>query len=169
MKEGNTGAKAAKRDKEVPVTAAKLFGGTKKFMAAYTRAMTPLSERTGLPTPAIDIILFLANNPGYDTAKDICRIRGFKPAIVSFHIDKLVEEGFVERRSDPKDRRKCCLVCAEKSGELIDEGRKIQDLFAKKLLNGLTEEETEIMKRCMEKFANNLNDILEKGLGGDNE
>ena len=33
---------------------------------------------TGLPPAAADILLFLANNPGCETAGEICRMRGKK-------------------------------------------------------------------------------------------
>ena len=39
-----------------------------------------------LPPAALDIILYLANNPSYNTAKDICCHKGLKPSIVSFHV-----------------------------------------------------------------------------------
>lgn len=53
------------------------------------------AQKPGLPPAAADILLFLANNPGCETAGAICRMRGLKPAIVSFHIDRLVSEGFL--------------------------------------------------------------------------
>lgn len=65
--------------------------------------------------PAVDILLFLANNPGRDTARDICTYRKLKPAIVSFHVDKLAREGYLLRQAVPGDRRKCRLVPTEKA------------------------------------------------------
>lgn len=146
-----------------------MFGGTKKFMDAYGRAMFPLCEETGLPMPAIDMLLFLANNPEYDTAKDICKLRGFKPAIVSFHVDKMVEEGYLERKTDENDRRKFCLAYTDKATDIIERGREIQLLFAKKMLDGISDGDAKTMKRCFDTFSKNLEDILENGLGGESE
>ena len=89
--------------------------------------------------PAIDMLLFLANNPEHDTAKDICKLRGFKPAIVSFHVDKMVEEGYLERKTDEHDRRKFCLAYTDKATDIIERGREIQLLFAKKMLDGISD------------------------------
>lgn len=61
----------------------------------------PLTVELSMAQPAVDILLFLANNPGMDTAKDICTYRHLKPAIVSFHVDNLVREGYLERREVP--------------------------------------------------------------------
>ena len=156
-------------EKRTRITAAHVFGGTKKFMDAYGRAMFPLCEETGLPMPAIDMLLFLANNPEHDTAKDICKLRGFKPAIVSFHVDKMVEEGYLERKTDENDRRKFCLAYTDKATDIIERGREIQLLFAKKMLDGISDEDAKTMKRCFDTFSKNLEDILENGLGGESE
>ena len=156
-------------EKRTRITAAHVFGGTKKFMDAYGRAMFPLCEETGLPMPAIDMLLFLANNPEHDTAKDICKLRGFKPAIVSFHVDKMVEEGYLERKTDEHDRRKFCLAYTDKATDIIERGREIQLLFAKKMLDGISDEDAKTMKRCFDTFSKNLEDILENGLGSESE
>lgn len=160
---------AGAEEKRTRITAAHVFGGTKKFMDAYGRAMFPLCEETGLPMPAIDMLLFLANNPEYDTAKDICKLRGFKPAIVSFHVDKMVEEGYLERKTDEHDRRKFCLAYTDKATDIIERGREIQLLFAKKMLDGISDEDAKTMKRCFDTFSKNLEDILENGLGSESE
>lgn len=160
---------AGAEEKRTRITAAHVFGGTKKFMDAYGRAMFPLCEETGLPMPAIDMLLFLANNPEHDTAKDICKLRGFKPAIVSFHVDKMVEEGYLERKTDEHDRRKFCLAYTDKATDIIERGREIQLLFAKKMLDGISDEDAKTMKRCFDTFSKNLEDILENGLGGESE
>ena len=54
----------------------------------------------------MDILLFLHNNPGYDTARDICTYRQLKPALVSLYIENLVQLGFLAREGVPEDRRR---------------------------------------------------------------
>lgn len=44
-----------------------------------TPSAHPLCEKNGLAQTALDILLFLHNNPGRDTAKDICTYRHLKP------------------------------------------------------------------------------------------
>ena len=83
------------------LTASAMFANVARFADAYHAALSPLCAETGLPPAAADILLFLANNPGCETAGAICRMRGLKPAIVSFHIDRLVSEGFLLRQSVP--------------------------------------------------------------------
>ena len=74
----------------------------------------------------LDILLFLANNPAYNTAKDICQCRGVKPGIVSVHVDRLVNLGLLARQDVPGDRRKTRLVCTDQAAPLIARGRTQQ-------------------------------------------
>ena len=52
--------------------AVRFYTYSKRFEEAYTAAMRPLTEELDMAQPAVDILLFLANNPGMDTARDIC-------------------------------------------------------------------------------------------------
>ena len=65
---------------------------------AYGAACRPLCQELGLPQTAFDILMFLANNPGYKTASDIVEVRHIKANLVSVNVDKLVQEGLLERR-----------------------------------------------------------------------
>lgn len=68
------------------LTASAMFANAARFSDAYHAALSPLCTETGLPPAAADILLFLANNPGCETAGAICRMRGLKPAhrVVSY-------------------------------------------------------------------------------------
>lgn len=74
------------------------------------RVLQPLCREAELPALALDILLFIANNPDKSTARDVCQFRGMKPGIVSFHVDRLAAAGLLERRPVPGDRRKTQLV-----------------------------------------------------------
>ena len=58
--------------------AVKMVKTFNKFIEAYHKAMQPICEETDLPPMAMDILMFLSNNPEYNTAKDICKYRGSK-------------------------------------------------------------------------------------------
>ena len=66
-----------------------VYTGARQLLEGYAAAMQPLCRREGLAPNGVDILLFLANNPGLDTARDICTYWGLKPGIVSFHVEKL--------------------------------------------------------------------------------
>ena len=79
---------------------------SKKLAEAYEKVMQPLCKKLDMPKTALDVLMFLANNPEFNTAGDVCRYRNIKAALVSFHVEKLVEAGFVERQAVKGDRRK---------------------------------------------------------------
>ena len=141
--------------------AVRFYTYARRFEEAYTAVMRPLTEKLNMAQPAVDILLFLANNPGMDTARDICTYRHLKPAIVSFHVDKLVREGYLERQEVPGDRRKCRLVCTAAAAPVIRQGRAVQELFSKQLTEGLTEEELETCFRCFAVFGENMARLTE--------
>ena len=82
---------------------------------AYSAVCKPLCQKLHLPQTAFDILMFLANNPNYTTARDIVEVRHIKANLVSVNVDKLVQEGFLERRPVLGDRRKTELACTEKA------------------------------------------------------
>ena len=63
---------------EPMLTASVMFANAARFADAYHTAIAPLCASTGLPPAAADILLFLANNPGCETAGEICRMRGMR-------------------------------------------------------------------------------------------
>ena len=123
------------------VTASEMTAFLRHFSDAYAAWMQPMNLQHQLPANGLDILLFLANNPGKDTAKDICRYRHLKPGLVSLTVEKLVQAGYLQRQSVPGDRRKDRLVCTPAAEEIIREGREHQLAFARRFNSGLTEEE----------------------------
>ena len=143
-------------------TAVDIYTAVRRFETAYASAMRPLAEQLSMAQPAVDILLFLANNPGLDTARDVCTYRGLKPGIVSFHVEKLVQEGYLLRQPAPGDRRKCRLVCTEKAGPVVQQGRELQETFFRRLARGLEPEDLAAFRRCLEGFRRNLSQMTQE-------
>ena len=146
-----------------PVPGRTIFSHANKMTQAYHIMLTPLCKETGLPPLAMDILLFLANNPEHNTAKDICRMRGHKSGIVSVHVERLVNDGLLERQEMPGDRRQTRLVCTEKAQDIITRGRDIQWQFGLRLMEGISKEDHETMHRCFERIDANLDEICKSG------
>lgn len=131
----------------------------RSYIEAYEHYCKPLCSELGMPQMAFDILLFLANNPEFCTAKDISRLRGFKENILSVNINKLVNEGFLERLSVEGDRRKVRLICTKKAQPIIERGRKAHESFHMLIREGLTEEEIEACEHCLEVVGKNAERI----------
>lgn len=94
------------------------FEFAEKISRTYSDECRPLCHELKLPQTAFDILMFLANNPEYKTARDIVEIRKIKANLVSVNVDKLVNEGYLERKPVENDRRKTELVCTKKAGTI---------------------------------------------------
>lgn len=116
---------------------------------AYEYYCKPLCNELRMPQMAVDILLFLANHPDSCTAKDISKCRGFKENILSVNINKLVNEGFLERLSVEGDRRKVRLVCTKKAQPIIERAQKAYESFHMLICEGLTEADIEACRHCL--------------------
>lgn len=127
----------------------------------YSAVCKPLCQKLHLPQTAFDILMFLANNPDRRTASDIVEFRHIKANLVSMNVDRLVKEGYLERRAVAGDRRKTELLCTEKAQPIIQRGRALQEAFFDRLLNGIDEARLKVFYGTLEQMGRNLDEILE--------
>jgi len=111
------------------------------FGKFYTRQFQTLSESSGLSSRELQVLLFLANNPGYDTARDITVLRGISKSQVSQAVDLLCAEGLLERKPDAGDRRVVHLSITAEGWPVTREAQAIQDSCSRQLLSGFSPEE----------------------------
>lgn len=131
----------------------------KKLSNAYAEICTPLCREYDLNQTCFDILMFVANNPEHNTARDVCELRGIKSGIASVSIDTMVKKGYLTYACDDGDRRKHRLKPTAKSEALIAKGRERQSFFAEMLKNGITEREMLIFQSVLAKIQNNLTDF----------
>ena len=124
-----------------------------KLLDVYNQLCRPLCQQTGIPQTSLDILMFLKNNPQYKTAADIVKIRGIKANLVSLHVERLAQEGYLERREVPGDRR----ICTEKTENVWRQGCEIQRTFIETLFSGVPAESRKIFEQVMEQTEENLN------------
>ena len=132
-----------------------------KMAHAYSVMCKPLCQEMKLPQTAFDILMFLSNNPQYKTARDIVEVRKIKANLVSINVDKLVKEGYLERREVTGDRRKTELVCTSQADSIIEKGRLVQKDFKDILFNNMEDSMKEILFKGIEIMEDNLDRILE--------
>lgn len=133
-----------------------------KLSKAYGKTCKPLCQELKIPQTAFDILLFLANNPEYKTASDIVEVRKIKANLVSINVDKLVNEGYLERKSVEGDRRKVHLICTEKSKDIIKKGQALQQSFFEYLFWGMDEETKKALQQGMMQMEENIEKMLEE-------
>lgn len=129
----------------------------------YCSLFAPLLERHGLTQLEVDILLFLANNPPYDTARDIAEKRHLAKSHVSVGVDALAGRGLLERQMREGNRKTIHLVLTPAAAPLVAEGREIQAQYGQMLLAGFTGEERSELFRLLEKVGDNVNAALSAG------
>ena len=123
-----------------------------KINLAYNSICKPLLRKLNLPQTAFDILMFLANNPEYTTARDIVEIRKIK----------LVADGYIIRKETAGDRRKTQLICTPAAKKIIEEGSALQKKFLEHLFDNMDTATKEAFLTGMKQIENNLDKILEK-------
>ena len=134
---------------------------SRKLALAYTAVCKPLCQTLKLPQTAFDILLFLANNPAYQTAADIVEVRKIKANLVSVNVDKLVRDGYLTREPMPGDRRKTRLLCTEKAQPIILQGRQLQSAFLQRLFAHTDQQMQNAFLKTISIMDKNINELLE--------
>lgn len=128
----------------------------RKTMWAYEEETKPLCAEVGIPHTAFDILMFIANNPAVDTAKDVVERKRLKANLVSINVEKLVKEGYLERSADEEDRRKVILSCTAKAAPVIQKGREVQKRFYDRLIKDVPPESIMIMRAAIRQISRNI-------------
>ena len=134
---------------------------SRKLALAYTAVCKPLCQTLKLPQTAFDILLFLANNPAYQTAADIVEVRKIKANLVSVNVDKLVRDGYLTREPMPGDRRKTRSLCTEQAQPIILQGRQLQSAFLQRLFAHTDQQMQNAFLKTISIMDKNINELLE--------
>ena len=133
-----------------------------KLSQAYSSACKPLCVSLGLPQTAFDILLFLANNPRYTTARDITEVRKIKANLVSVNVSRLVEDGYLTRNAVTGDRRKVQLLLTEKAQPVVQQGQALQQRFFADLFSGMDEDTRKGFFYALSIMDQNLNHLVKE-------
>ena len=85
------------------ITIAQLTRLPRKFGKYYDRQFLPLLEKTGLSMRELHVLLFLANHPGQDTAREVSELRCLAKSQVSQAVEVLTGRGLLARRADGEE------------------------------------------------------------------
>lgn len=114
-----------------------------------------IMERFSLSAAEVDVLMFLANNPEYNTAAQVSKIRMIPKSHVSLAVNSLSEKGLLIRKSG-ENRKSVCLIPSESAAPVIAFGREMQDAFQETLFFGFSAEEKATFDALHEKMRANL-------------
>lgn len=141
-------------------TEALLFSS--QFRRLYDKKIKGMAESYGLTSAEVNVLLFLANNPEYNTAKDISEIRMLPKSCVSKAVDSLIRQGFLTSREDEKDRRILRLFILPAADGVVKDAQANQKEFLSGAFRNFTEEERQTLDHLTEKLIVNIKEELEE-------
>lgn len=124
--------------------------------ALYNQTVAPVCEAFGLTYMEFTVILFLANNPQYQTATQIVQVRRLTKSHVSLAVGRLQERGLLRGTHHEGDRRTIYLEVTEAAAEIVRQGRQAQADFQQSLFVGFTEEEEILLGQYMARIDQNI-------------
>lgn len=133
-----------------------------RFRKFYTHQFAPLLDRSGLSMRELNVLLFLANNPDYDTARDAAVLRGLSKSQISQAVELLAAEGLLARTPDGNDRRVVHLSITETGLPLAREAQAIQNACGQRLLEGFTPEEITLFHQLLDRVLDNGDALTEE-------
>lgn len=140
-----------------------------KLQAIYSRFCQPVCRQFGLGHTELAVLLFLANHPQYNTARDVCEKRLIKKALVSVSVEKLVQMGYLVRSGDAGDRRVQRLEPTELAASCVQAGRGAQEAFYQAVTGKLTQAELAQYEAISQKLTASILDLSQAEAGGKGE
>lgn len=92
-----------------------LLLGIRRVLKFHDALRKEVCQRHGLSPIELDILAFLHNNPGRDTASDIVELRMLPKGNVSQGMESLIQKGLLTRRQDEKDHRRIHLTLTDRA------------------------------------------------------
>ncbi len=128
----------------------------------YHRYMVKVCVRFSLTSMELAILLFLANNPQYDTAKDVVEKRHLTKSHVSISIRSLEEKGLLRKEFRNGNHRTSHLVLLPDSEAMVAAGREAQNEVFSIMTKGFSKSELELIKSHLQRVYENVMEELNK-------
>ena len=129
----------------------------------YSAQLEAVGREYGMARVELDILLFLANNPRFDTATDIVERRCISKAHVSQSVKSLEQRGYLERCYEGDNRRTIHLRLLEGAQAAVDAGRQAHARCLAALLDGFSEAEREQFRSYLSRISDNAWAQMKKG------
>lgn len=144
------------------VKSTEMWTGLRSLIRLYDKMLKKVCTEHDLTMIEADVISFLRNNPGKDTAADIVELRGLSKGAVSKAVESLIQKSLLERIPDTEDRRRIHLRVkpeAEPVTEMVDD---VKEEFLNAVLGGFTNEELKEHTRFFQRMFDNTKRELER-------
>lgn len=128
----------------------------------YAKCVGEICVKHQITRMELDILLFLANNPCFDTAKDIVAIRYLSKSQVSASIKLLEQRGCLRKEYEDQNRKTVHLKICEAARDMIHDGQSAQEKFLAIMLKGFSQKDMDRMKQYTNQIWSNINACLKE-------
>ena len=132
----------------------------KTITRCYEMLTRSVCDRYKLTQMEYDILMFLYNNPQYNTAADIVKIRKSTKSHVSTSLKFLEDRGLIEKKQSEDNKKHIQIFLLNPAQESVRTGLNVQKQFMNNIFHGLTEEEMVMCKSVFRKICDNAENYL---------
>ena len=127
----------------------------------YDHEMSPIMADYDLTRMELDVLLFLKNTPGCDTAAEIVQLRMMTKSHVSKAVEHLTSRGFLTQARDEKNRRKIHLTPTQAAEPVLVQAQSALDRIAAIINDGVSPEDSEAIIRVTNRVIENIQNALD--------
>lgn len=131
-----------------------------QFRRLMEKKMEAVEQEYGLQRIDMHILFFLENAGEHNTSKDIQKLHMFTRGHISQALTRLQKKGYVRVQQDEGDRRCIHNYLTDDAGAITEALREIYKNIQDIVLDGVTEEEQEVMARVARKVNQNISKVL---------
>lgn len=139
-----------------------LWMGLRSLLRLYDKMLKKVCMEHDLTVIEADVISFVQNNPGKDTAADIVDLRLLSKGAVSKAVESLLQKSLLERIPDTEDRRRIHLKLKPEAGPVTESIDEVREEFLNTVLDGFTKEELEAHAQFFQRLFANTKKAMER-------
>lgn len=142
------------------MTPANMWEHQNAIKALYAKCVGNVCEKYDITRIEIDILLFLANNRMFDTATDIIEVRYLSKSQVSMAIRHMEACGYLRKEYTQDNHKLAHLRICDAAAGIVADGQAAQKKFIEIMMQGITPEDMDAMKRCLDQISGNIDRYL---------
>lgn len=137
----------------------KYFEHCEKISDLYAKTIDEVASKYNLTYMEMTIILFLYNNPLYNTASEIVKYRRLTKSHVSMSLKTLQNKGLISMNADDVDHRIMHIILSDSLIEIAEKGREVQKNFFNKVFEGFSKEDIKELRKYLSMINDNISRI----------
>lgn len=134
----------------------------RRIIKLYDSMLKGVCQQYQLSLIEANIISFLYNNPGKDTAGDIVELRMLAKGNVSQAVEALIRKSLLQRRQDNADRRKIHLSLLPAADPITRDMDTIRQQFHEEVFRGFSTEEIAFFEQVNGRIMENAKNAMER-------